>query len=329
MKKRVFTLLMCLCVCLCLASCSGGQIEKDIKAEIEGINNISDKTIAAIEKKGIGELSDYEIDTAELIATLLEKVSINIEVEEKENSAMALLTITRFDMQGANELLKEKAIEFRSSEKVIDVEKADRYQTGKDDLNQVIEATETTDVEVKLEFKKDGELWKTDENIYTKVLDTIISDEEAKAFVEAYKKGYTWKFDDKNAGQIAEILKDSGMNIGEIQSFNADTDPGEMLGRPGGYLSKANFLDKELQKKGESYMIKHDGVINYSYGGTIEVFETAELAKNRGDYLENLSVTTPYNKYYTYRFCNVVFRVGDEATPAQAQKYADVFYENE
>ncbi|MEG1545412.1 MAG: hypothetical protein RR382_12980, partial [Tannerellaceae bacterium] len=51
------------------------------------------------------------------------------------------------------------------------------------------------------------------------------------------------KYDGMDAAQIIEQLKTDGLPISDTQSYNEDNDPNGLLGRPGKYTSKADFID--------------------------------------------------------------------------------------
>ncbi|MGW4412857.1 hypothetical protein ACWEJ6_53420, partial [Nonomuraea sp. NPDC004702] len=77
----------------------------------------------------------------------------------------------------------------------------------------------------------------------------------------------------------ATIVGDLGANgvpakLGTV--YDENTDPNKLLGRPNGYLSKAEFTDSR---------VKADGA------GSVEVFEDAGSAEARAEYIQALGKT--------------------------------------
>ena len=73
---------------------------------------------------------------------------------------------------------------------------------------------------------------------------------------------------------LAEQIKAANSNVGEIEAFDESTDPNGNLGRPGEYISKADFEDTRLEQYGE-----------YHVGGTIETFENEFDCNDRYEYI--------------------------------------------
>ena len=321
-----FVLIVFLSIAL-LCGCSSATfaIKDDIKTKTDYITDISDDAIKELENKGITELSDLDIDTDELITMMLEKASWNVSVDDNDTTAKATITVFHFDTEACSELLGEKSEEFKNSEERPDLEQAERFQQGKDDLDQSVAATtELKETEIEIIYKKNGDKWVTEEDVSKKVMDIILSDDEAKSFVEAMN-GYSWTYDNMNASQILETMKENGLSIGEIQKYDENTDPNGLLGRPDQYLSKASFIDTRV--KDPYGLSKLDGEVNIDMGGTVEVFETAAQAKERENYIDGVTSSYSLGKMYTYRFCNVLFRVGFDLTPTQAEDYEKAFFE--
>ena len=91
---------------------------------------------------------------------------------------------------------------------------------------------------------------------------------------------------------LAEQIKAINSNVGGIEAFDESTDPNGNLGRPGEYISKADFEDTRLEQYGE-----------YLVGGTIETFENESDCNNRYKYLKTLqdsSLGIPQSNRYHY-----------------------------
>ena len=112
---------------------------------------------------------------------------------------------------------------------------------------------------------------------------------------------------------IAEQIKASNDNVGEIETFDETTDPNGSLGRPGEYISKADFEDIRLDQYGE-----------YPVGGTIETFENESDCNNRYEYLKTLqdsSLGMLALDQYIYKYDKIIIRLEYDLTPEQAEEY--------
>ena len=112
---------------------------------------------------------------------------------------------------------------------------------------------------------------------------------------------------------LAEQIKAANSNVGEIEAFDESTDPNGNLGRPGEYISKADFEDTRLEQYGE-----------YLVGGTIETFENESDCNNRYEYLKTLqdsSLGMLALDQYMYKYDKAIFRIEYDLTPDQAEEY--------
>ncbi len=112
---------------------------------------------------------------------------------------------------------------------------------------------------------------------------------------------------------LAEQIKASNSNVGEIEAFDESTDPNGNLGRPGEYISKADFEDTRLEQYGE-----------YLVGGTIETFENESDCNDRYEYLKTLqdsSLGMLALDQYMYKYDKAIFRIEYDLTPDQAEEY--------
>jgi hypothetical protein len=109
-----------------------------------------------------------------------------------------------------------------------------------------------------------------------------------------------------------------GFPVDNIIDYNEETDENGLLGRPNQYTSKVNFADTRL----EQYDIE-DPV-----GGTVEVFTTKKDMERRKKYIESIQDAAQIlvNAYiYVSDDGLALLRISFELTPAEAQKYADIF----
>jgi hypothetical protein len=116
----------------------------------------------------------------------------------------------------------------------------------------------------------------------------------------------------KTALAVLKSLKRAGLPIDGYENYTAETDDNHLLGRPGQYVSKANFHDKRLEKWPD---------FDSNGGGTIETFASSEDAQNRYDYVH--AITTSSSLFAEYEYLNglVLLRLSHDLTPKQAQAY--------
>lgn len=98
--------------------------------------------------------------------------------------------------------------------------------------------------------------------------------------------------------------------------FTAENDPYAILGRPGGYTSKASFTDTRIPAEKTTGAIKGAA----EYGGSVEVFPDNYLAQRRKDYLDGVS-SNQLAMEYSWVSGPVLLRVSQHLTPDQAAEY--------
>lgn len=321
-------MLVSIVAALSLAACGGPEAE--IKSQIDDafkpMKEADEAVITSLSEKGLSCLGTVGIDDKEFIMGLLEKASIETSVEAEEDTARAEVTFTAFDNIEFNKLVKEKSDEFLNSDERPRLEKEERLARGKTDVEEAAAANESTTRVVVIEFKKNGDKWEPVDgegaSINDILLEGIYSEEEINELVKALDV-YSWRFDGMNASQILEAMKSDGLTIGDIQVYDEDSDPNNLMGRPNEYISKASFLDTRVKDPyGNGYI---DGEIDIDFGGTVETFNTAADAQAREKYIDRVVSESGIGKMYMYTFCNVVFRVGYELKPSQAEDYEKAF----
>ena len=121
-----------------------------------------------------------------------------------------------------------------------------------------------------------------------------------------------------SAKVIIEDLAKLGLPARLTVVFTAATDPNHLLGRPNGYLSKASFSDKRVPASDTTGDSKGD----VDYGGSVEVFATANEAKARAAYIESVLEANPMlGTEYDYLNGPVLLRVSQYLIPSQAEEY--------
>lgn len=95
--------------------------------------------------------------------------------------------------------------------------------------------------------------------------------------------------------------------------YTAATDPNQLLGRPGGYTSKADFTDSRAKPNID------DEVQN---GGSVEVYEDPADAKERSEFITTtLDKMKIFGREYHYLNGGILLRVSGALTPDQATEY--------
>lgn len=141
---------------------------------------------------------------------------------------------------------------------------------------------------------------------------TGYSDEKNKSSEEVKETEIDIEF--PTAEKLLQALKIQNSNLLEIQVFNEETDLNGKLGRPGYYISKANFSDSRVEQNGNDELL----------AGTIEVFESEKDCKKRFDYLSKIKEDGVGNialNQYIYQYDKAIFRISYDLTPNQAEEY--------
>lgn len=130
---------------------------------------------------------------------------------------------------------------------------------------------------------------------------------------ENIEKSNENEVDFPSSEQLLLALKSKNSNLMDIEVFDEETDPNELLGRPGYYITKADFSDSRVQQIGE-----------YLCGGTIETFSSEDDCENRTEYLNGLNDPSQGAlalNQYIYQYDKVLFRITYDLTPEQAEEY--------
>lgn len=119
-----------------------------------------------------------------------------------------------------------------------------------------------------------------------------------------------------DANAIVNALKAAGMPIGNVNVYTETNDPNKLLGRPGQYTSKVNFIDTTVNEDSSQGI----EVLN---GGSVEVFANQDDSKKRYDYVSNIAKSAPMFNEYDFQFRNVVLRTSKDLTPTQEKAYEE------
>ena len=124
--------------------------------------------------------------------------------------------------------------------------------------------------------------------------------------------------DPPEAAEVVEELRDEGLPVSESETYTAENDPNELLGRPAQYVGKATFMDTRLppdELVGEGFDVAN--------GGSVESFDNEDDAIARQEYLNAVTQSVPAFAEYTYRQGTVVLRLSGRLTPDQAAEYEE------
>jgi hypothetical protein len=95
--------------------------------------------------------------------------------------------------------------------------------------------------------------------------------------------------------------------------LTASTDPNNLLGRPGGYTSKADWTDSRSKPKLDDEVQR---------GGSVEVYDDPAAAEERAKYIaDTLKAAKIFGTEYHYLNGGVLLRVSGALTPDQAAEY--------
>lgn len=110
------------------------------------------------------------------------------------------------------------------------------------------------------------------------------------------------------AKEVKKALEGSDFDVSDVVVYDEDTDPNELLGRPGQYVVKVNF--------------KTNGG-----DGSIEGYEDIDGAKGRKKYIDNLAKTQPIAVQYIYinERRTAVLRIPKEVKPKEAKRWEKWF----
>jgi|GEM_PF-944538 len=117
------------------------------------------------------------------------------------------------------------------------------------------------------------------------------------------------------AEQIVNYFAQEGMPIGNLVVYTEATDVNNMLGRPGGYISKVNFEDERTLNE---YI--DTTASNYSPNNTLEVFISEVDAKARYDYIDSVTAGTILAQYM-YLEGTMLLRLERSLLPSDAEIY--------
>ncbi len=184
-------------------------------------------------------------------------------------------------------------------------------------LTLVFAACSTTDTETEMLRERVAELEAAQASTTTAAETTVSTPAATTAPADSTTTSSTSSPEPigKNAERIIEGLAAQGAPITGYVAYTAATDPNELLGRPGGYNSKANFADERVESRGTE-------PFEVTGGGSIEVYETSSGATGRARYIRDLldSVGFLGNEYHIQRG-GVLVRLSEGLVPEDVAEY--------
>ncbi|TDD73827.1 hypothetical protein [Actinomadura rubrisoli] len=121
------------------------------------------------------------------------------------------------------------------------------------------------------------------------------------------------------ADDIVRAFVGAELPLRTVIVFDEETDPNGRIGRDGGYLSKASFADERIWE-GKAPPGVDDG-------GSVEVFEDAEGARGRSEYVLRVLKRVPFVSpagEFQYLAGPILLRLGGQLTRRQRQDYERV-----
>jgi maltose-binding protein MalE len=116
-----------------------------------------------------------------------------------------------------------------------------------------------------------------------------------------------------DAEQAVKALANTIAQAKPATVYTAKTDKNNLLGRPGGYTSKADFTDDRAQPNLDDAVQK---------GGSIEVYDDPADAKERAEFIAStLKKMKIFGTEYHYLNAGTLLRVSGELTPDEAAEY--------
>lgn len=110
-------------------------------------------------------------------------------------------------------------------------------------------------------------------------------------------------------GGIVQALIETGLPIARFETYDENTDPNDLIGRPHAYIDKTNFFDKRI------------GSDEYADCGMIEIFSNHEDAYARYLYIENIIMSGLTKTQYQLLYDNILLRFDNDFKPSQVDEY--------
>jgi hypothetical protein len=116
------------------------------------------------------------------------------------------------------------------------------------------------------------------------------------------------------ASDVAAALTAAGLKLTSIVVVTEATDDNQLMGRPGQYTSKVFFYDARHPKSPDAPGAGEN---------TIETFATAEDAKARRDYIEQMTKGSPLLLQYQILHGRTLVRLDKALLPSEVEGYRE------
>ncbi len=123
------------------------------------------------------------------------------------------------------------------------------------------------------------------------------------------------------AGEALEALKGANEHVTDVIVWDEETDLNDLLGRPGQYVSKADFSDDRVDEMWTDESQKMELGLS---GGTMETFSSESDCAKRCKYLQALmgsDLGAIGVNQYVYKYPKAIFRVSYDIVPSEAEVY--------
>ena len=123
------------------------------------------------------------------------------------------------------------------------------------------------------------------------------------------------------SGEALEALKKANSHVTDIIVWDESTDLNGNLGRPGQYVSKADFSDDRVE---EHWTTEEEKMKRGLSGGTMETFSSESDCDKRCTYLQGFMGADSGAlglKQYVYKYPKAIFRVSYDVVPSEAEVY--------
>ena len=124
-----------------------------------------------------------------------------------------------------------------------------------------------------------------------------------------------------SSGEALNALKNANGHVTDILVWDESTDINGNLGRPGQYVSKADFSDDRVK---ESWTTEEEKMKSGLSGGTMETFSSESDCDKRCKYLQAFmgADTGAFGlNQYMYKYPKAIFRVSYDVVPSEAEVY--------
>lgn len=117
----------------------------------------------------------------------------------------------------------------------------------------------------------------------------------------------------KTATDYVNDFIGAGLPVGNVITYDENTDPNSLLGRPNQYTSRVSFADSRLEQDDNAS----------PDDGSIEVFASKKNAEDRKIYVQAIYAAAPAFSEYMYTSSDglAILRISYDLSPIYAEEY--------